>query len=157
MSIHLARRVLLGATVTLGIALSWLSGPASAGSLDVIASFTAKSSQLDVATYADPNQKVSKVGLLGISHSDSIAFNAADWKALIELVHKAAAEAPSAAWTVVGSLKDTATDVSTFTVSSGPGLRFVISSAKAGTVSHILPKADIPRLEKALLQVRDNL
>jgi hypothetical protein len=154
MSTHIIRRALL---VALGVAASLIAWPALAGSLDVIASFTNKPSQLDVATYTDPNQKPSTVGLLGISHSNSIAFGAADWKALIDLVRKAAAEAPSTAWTVVGSLKDTATDVSTLTVSSGPGLRFVISSAKGGTVTHILPKADIPRLEKALLQVRDNL
>jgi hypothetical protein len=154
MSTHIIRRALL---VALGVAASLIAWPALAGSLDVIASFTNKPSQLDVATYTDPNQKPSTVGLLGISHSNSIAFGAADWKALIDLVRKAAAEAPSTAWTVVGSLKDAAKDVSTLTISSGPGLRFVISSAKGGTVTHILPKADIPRLEKALLQVRDNL
>jgi hypothetical protein len=154
MSTHIIRRALL---VALGVAASLIAWPALAGSLDVIASFTNKPSQLDVATYTDPNQKPSTVGLLGISHSNSIAFGAADWKALIDVVRKAAAEAPSTAWTVVGSLKDAAKDVSTLTISSGPGLRFVISSAKGGTVTHILPKADIPRLEKALLQVRDNL
>ena len=38
-----------------------------------------------------------------------------------------------------------------------PGLRFVISSAKGGSVTHILPKTDIARLEKALQQVGDRL
>jgi hypothetical protein len=151
MSIHIIRRALLGAFIALGVALS-IAGPALAGSLDVAASFTAKGSQLDVATYTDPNQKPSMVGLLGISHSNSIAFGADNWKSLIDLVHKAAGT-NSAAWTDVGSIKDVSKDVSTLTVSSGPGLRFVISSAKGGTVTHILPKTDIPRLEKALQQV----
>jgi hypothetical protein len=146
MSTQLVRRALL---VVLGVAASLIAWPVSAGSLDVVASFTTKPSQLDVATYTDPSQKPAKVGLLGISHSNSIAFGAADWKSLIDLVHKAAAASaatPQAAWTVAGSMKDVSRDVSTLTVSSGPGLRFVISSAKAGTVTHILPKTDIPRL-----------
>ena len=147
------RRALLGALVTAGLAASLIDRPALAGSLDVVASFTAKASQLDVATYSDPNQRPSTVGLLGISHSNSIAFGAEQWKSLIELVHKAAATPAPAAWTEVGSMKDVSKDVATLTVSSGPGLRFVISSAKGGTVTHILPKTDIPRLEKALQQV----
>ena len=157
MPIPIVRRALLGALVTAGLAASLIAGPASAGSLDVVASFTAKASQLDVATFTDPNQKPSTVGLLGISHSNSIAFGADQWKSLIELVHKAAAASAPAAWTEVGSMKDVSKDVATLTVSSGPGLRFVISSAKGGSVTHILPKADIARLEKALQQVGDRL
>jgi hypothetical protein len=156
MPIPIIRRALLSAAVMLGLAASLIAGPALAGSLDVVATFTAKSSQLDVATYTDPNQRPSKVGLLGISNSNSIAFGADNWKSLIDLVHKAAGT-NSAAWTDVGSMKDVSKDVSTLTVSSGPGLRFVISSAKGGTVTHILPKADIARLEKALLQVSESL
>ena len=151
------RRALLGALVTAGLAASLIDRPALAGSLDVVASFTAKASQLDVATYSDPNQRPSTVGLLGISHSNSIAFGAEQWKSLIELVHKAAAAPAPAAWTEVGSMKDVSKDVATLTVSSGPGLRFVISSAKGGSVTHLLPKMDIARLEKALQQVGDRL
>ena len=151
------RRALLGALVTAGLAASLIDRPALAGSLDVVASFTAKASQLDVATYSDPNQRPSTVGLLGISHSNSIAFGAEQWKSLIELVHKAAATPAPAAWTEVGSMKDVSKDVATLTVSSGPGLRFVISSAKGGSVTHLLPKTDIARLEKALQQVGERL
>jgi hypothetical protein len=157
MPIPILRRALPGALVAAGLAASLIAGPASAGSLDVVASFTAKTSQLDVATYSDPNQKPSTVGLLGISHSNSIAFGADQWKSLIELVHKAAASSAPAAWTEVGSMKDVAKDVATLTVSSGPGLRLVIASAKGGSVTHILPKADIARLEKALQQVGERL
>ena len=151
------RRALLGALVTAGLAASLIDRPALAGSLDVVASFTAKASQLDVATYSDPNQRPSTVGLLGISHSNSIAFGAEQWKSLIELVKKAAAAPAPAAWTEVGSIKDVSKDVATLTVSSGPGLRFVISSAKGGSVTHLLPKTDIARLEKALQQVGERL
>ncbi len=156
MLIHIIRRALLGAFVALGIALS-IAGPAAAGSLNVVASFTAKTSQLDVATFADPNQKPSTVGVLSISHSNTIALGADNWKSLIDLVHKAAAATAPAAWTEAGSIKDVSKDVATLTVSSGPGLRFVISSAKGGTVTHILPKTDIARLEKALQQVSESL
>ena len=150
MSIAIIRRALLGAAVPLGLAASAISWPTAAGSLNVVASFTAKTSQLDVATFADPNQKPSTVGLLSISHSNTIALGAGDWKSLIDLVHKAAAATAPAAWTEAGSIKDVSKDVATLTVSSGPGLRFVISSAKGGTVTHILPKADMARLEKAM-------
>ena len=155
MSIPIVRRALLGAALPLGLAASSIVRPASAGSLNVIASFITKSSRLDVATFADPNQKPSTVGLLSISQTNAVALGAADWKSLIDLVHKAAAApAPaSAAWTETGSVKDVSKDVATLTVSSGPGVRFVISSAKGGTVTHILPKSDIARLEKALAQV----
>jgi hypothetical protein len=98
---------------------------------------------------------------LSISQSNAVALGAADWKSLVDLVHKAAAAAAtataSAAWTEAGSIKDVSKDVATLTVSSGPGVRFVISSAKGGTVTHILPKSDIARLEKALAQVSDAL
>ncbi len=161
MSIPIIRRALLGAALPLGLAASSVPGPASAGSLNVIASFTAKTSRLDVATFADPNQKPSTVGLLSISQSNAVALGAADWKSLVDLVHKAGAAAASAtasaAWTEAGSIKDVSKDVATLTVSSGPGVRFVISSAKGGTVTHILPKSDIARLEKALAQVSDAL
>ncbi len=161
MSIPIIRRALLGAALPLGLAASSIVRPASAGSLNVIASFTAKTSRLDVATFADPNQKPSTVGLLSISQTNAVALGAADWKSLIDLVHKAAAAAAtppaSAAWTEAGSIKDVSKDVATLTVSSGPGLRFVISSAKGGTVTHILPKSDFARLEKALAQVSDAL
>jgi hypothetical protein len=161
MSIPIIRRTLLGAALPLGLAASSVPGPASAGSLNVIASFTAKTSRLDVATFADPNQKPSTVGLLSISQSNAVALGAADWKSLVDLTHKAAAAAAtataSAPWTVVGSVKDASKDVATLTISSGPGLRFAISSAKGGTVTHILPKSDIARLEKALAQVSDTL
>ena len=151
------RRARHGARGTAGLAASLIDRPALAGSLDVVASFTAKASQLDVATYSDPNQRPSTVGLLGISHSNSIAFGAEQWKSLIELVKKAAAAPAPAAWTEVGSMKDVSKDVATLTVSSGPGLRFVISSAKGGSVTHLLPKTDIARLEKALQQVGERL
>jgi hypothetical protein len=159
MSIPIIRRTLLGAALPLGLAASSILGPASAGSLNVIASFTAKISRLDVATFADPNQKPSTVGLLSISQTNAVALGAADWKSLVDLVHKAAAATATApaAWTETGSIKDVSKDVATLTVSSGPGLRFVISSAKGGTVTHILPKSDIARLEKALAQVSDAL
>jgi hypothetical protein len=156
MSIPIVRRALLGALVAPGLATALIAGPASAGSLDVVASFTAKVSQLDVATFTDPNQK-STVGLLNISHSNAIVLGADRWKSLVELVHKAAAATAPAAWTEVGSIKDVSKDTATLTLSSGPGLRFVISSAKGGTLTHILPKADIARLEKALQQVGDRL
>ena len=154
MSTHIIRRALL---IALGITVSLIAWAALAGSLNVVASFTAKTSQLDVATFADPNQKPSMVGVLSISHSNTIALGAGDWKSLIDLVHKAAAATAPAAWTEAGSIKDVSKDVATLTVSSGPGLRFVISSARAGSVSHILPKADVARLEKALAQVGDAL
>ena len=93
MSIPIIRRALLGAALPLGLAASSIVGPASAGSLNVIASFTAKTSRLDVATFADPNQKPSTVGLLSISQTNAVALGAADWKSLIDLVHKAAAAA----------------------------------------------------------------
>jgi plastocyanin len=152
----------LSAALPLGCAASSIVGPAAAGSLNVIASFTAKTSRLDIATFADPNQKPSTVGLLSISQTNAVALGAADWKSLIDLVHKAAAAAAatapaSAAWTEAGSIKDVSKDVATLTVSSGPGVRFVISSARGGTVTHILPKSDIARLEKALAQVGDAL
>ena len=131
MLITIVRRALLGTLVALAIAASWTAGTAAAG-LNVVASFTAKSPSSTSQPFRREPEAIDG-RLLSISNSNAIALGAADWKSLIDLVHKAAAATARAAWTVVGSIKDVSKDVATLTVSSGPGLRFVITSARGGT------------------------
>ena len=157
MSIPIVRRALLGALVTAGLADVFDRRPRLGGQPRCRRLVHGEGLAARRRDLYRSESEPSTVGLLGISHSNAIALGADQWKSLIELVHKAAAATAPAAWTEVGSIKDVSKDVATLTVSSGPGLRFVISSAKGGTLTHILPKADIARLEKALQQVGDRL
>ena len=147
--------------VLVGLALLAPPARAADGKLVVIETFTKGNTELMVAHYTDPNVEPAKsrVGLVGIAspNRNSFAFNHAEWLKLIALCTKAAA-VKSATWTQVGTMSETGTtDVSQLTLSAGPGLSFVISSPKEGTVSFIVPKADVPRLQNGMRQIRDYL
>ena len=61
-------------------------------------------------------------------------------------------------WRTVGSLSEAATsDLSRLTISAGPGIRFIIVSAKEGAVTYSLSRADVARFQRALVRVRDFL
>jgi hypothetical protein len=131
------------------------------GRLEIVATFTAGSAELSVAHYTEPAGPAStgRVGLIGIAapNRNSFAFSPAEWARLIDLCDKAAAVA-STGWTEVGALRELGTaDPSRLTVRAGPGVKFEISSPKAGMVSHVVAKAELPRLRKAFDQVRDYL
>jgi hypothetical protein len=131
------------------------------GKLAVVERFADKNTVLAVAHYTvagAPTTK-GKVGLLTIATPDanSFAFNLAEWNSLIALCDRATS-LQSADWIVVGTMIETGTsDVSHLTVSSGPGLNFVITSPKGGPVAHVLPKAEFSRFQKALRDVQDYL
>jgi hypothetical protein len=131
------------------------------GKLAVIEKFASANTELMVAHFNDPGAPKGKgrVGLLAIAtpSRNAFAFNQPEWDKLIELYNKAA-KIDSPAWTVVGTMTETGTsDVSHLTVSAGPGMNFVITSRKDGTVAHTLPRADFSRLQKALREVKDFL
>lgn len=155
-------RLLAAIAALLIVSLTLLASPLRAqGKLEIVEKFTKGNAELSVAHFTDPSveKSKSKVGLIGIASPsrNSFAFNKGEWTKLIELCQKAIA-IKSAGWTQVGSMTETGTeDVSQLTLSAGPGVSFVISSPKAGTVSYIIQKADLPRLQKGLLQVRDYL
>ena len=48
-------------------------------------------------------------------------------------------------------------DVSHLTVSAGPGVNFVVTSPKGGTVAHVVQEAEFSRFQKALRDVQDYL
>jgi hypothetical protein len=48
-------------------------------------------------------------------------------------------------------------DVSHLTVSAGPGVNFVITSPKDGTVAHVVPMVEFSRFQNALREVHDYL
>jgi hypothetical protein len=129
---------------------------------DIVAKFQVGGLQLDVATFADPDSAApdNKVGLIGIANStlrNSISFHRNEWVSLIEIWARAVA-VQSEIWTVVDSMTEAGTgDDSRLTVSAGPGVRFVIASAKEGAVSYNLSRADAVRFERALNRVRDLL
>ena len=80
-----------------------------------------------------------------------------EWLSMIDLWNKSIV-VQSANWKVIGTMteKET-TDVSQLTVSAGPGVSFMITSPKSGTVSYALDRKDAARFDKAILQVRDYL
>jgi hypothetical protein len=144
--------------------LSLVLGPSplrAEGKLAVVERFADRNTVLAVAhfTVAGAPTAKGKVGLLTIATPDanSFAFNLAEWKSLIALCDRAA-KVQSEKWTVVGTMTETGTsDVSHLTVSSGPGVNFVITSSKGGTVAHVLPEAEFSRFQKALRKVQDYL
>jgi hypothetical protein len=118
--------------------------------------FIVGQSELDVATYTDEGNKIALLGIAGTKRI-SMAFSKQEWVPLINLWTKAK-NTQSAAWTVIGTMKETGTeDPSRLTMSAGPGVRFAISTPKKGTMIYTLPTADAARFERALLGVKDYL
>jgi hypothetical protein len=150
----------LGTLLAIGLMLS--TSPLRAeGKLDTIEAFSSGKAEMIVATYYDPatGDASKKVGLIAIGapRRNSFAFDRDEWTRLIALCDKAIA-VQAATWTSAGTMTETGTtDVSKLSVSAGPGVRFVISSPKGLTVTYVLQKADAPRFQKALRQVRDFL
>ena len=137
------------------------TSPRAEGKLAVVERFADRNTVLAVAHYTvagAPTGK-GKVGLLTIATPDanSFAFNLTEWKSLIELSGRAI-KVQSRDWTVIGTMTETGTsDVSHRTVSAGPGVNFVITSSKGGTVAHVLPEAEFSRFQNALREVQDYL
>ena len=131
----------------------------AAGKLDVVAKFQHTNLELDVATYTDPDSKPSKIGLLGLaagSVRNSFAFNAQEWPQLIAAVAKAAkGQSAGNDWAVVAELTEVGTsDVSHLVISAGPGIRFALNSSKGASLTYVIAKSDIPRLQQGLIRVR---
>jgi hypothetical protein len=146
--------IILAASLALSI-----SPLLAAGKLDVVAKFQQANLELDVATYTETESKPSKVGLLGLAAGtfrNSFAFNAQEWPNLIAAVAKAAkAQSAGNNWTVVAKLTETGTtDVSHLVVSAGPGIRFALNSQKGASLTYVIAKSDIPRLQQGLIRVR---
>ena len=151
-----------GLIIVLTVSLSLFTWPLQAGvQLDIVAKFQNADLELDVVTVIDSEVEASrsKVALLGIANPSrsSFSFRLEEWLLLVELWTKAV-KAQSGSWKVVGSMAEMETsDVSHLTVSAGPGVKFVISSPRKGTVTYLLPKDDMAGFEKALYQVKDFL
>jgi hypothetical protein len=131
------------------------------GKLTIVERFADSDTVLTVAhfTVAGAPTAKGKVGLLTIATPDAnaFAFNLTEWTSLIALCDRAT-KVRSRDWTVVGTMTETGTsDVSHLTVSSGPGVNFVITSSKGGSVAHVLPEAEFSRFQKALSDVQDYL
>ncbi len=131
------------------------------GKLTIVERFADSETVLTVAhfTVAGAPTAKGKVGLLTIATPDAnaFAFNLTEWTSLIALCDRAT-KVRSRDWTVVGTMTETGTsDVSHLTVSSGPGVNFVITSSKGGSVAHVLPEAEFSRFQKALSDVQDYL
>jgi hypothetical protein len=159
---RLIRIPIYGLIIVLTVGLSLFTWPLQAGvQLDIVAKFQNADLKLDVVPAIDSEVEASrsKVALLGIANParSSFSFRLEGWLLLIELWTKAV-KAQSGSWKVVSSMAETETsDVSHLTVSAGPGVKFVISSPRKGTVTYVLPKDDMAGFEKALYQVKEFL
>ncbi|HEY1475080.1 MAG TPA: hypothetical protein VGF53_13470 [Pseudolabrys sp.] len=148
--------VALALSFALPVLPSWAEGK-----LVVVEKFSKGNTELKVAHYTEPAalKDMQKVGLIGIASPtrNSFAFDSADWNKFIAICAKAAA-VRSATWTVVGTMSESGTsDISQITISSGPGMNFVITSPKVGTVAYALSPADFSRFQKGLLRVKSYL
>ncbi len=145
-------RLILYAVFAL-VVLAFISPLYAAGKLDIVRKFTKGNTELKVATFTE---NAERVGLIGIASParNSFAFKLKEWQMLIGLCTKAS-KIKSATWTEVGSMSETGTvDVSHLTVSAGPGMNFVITSPKKGTVSYAIQTPDYPVLLAALQKVK---
>jgi hypothetical protein len=156
-------RSLSSGLIVLVASLALLVSPLLAkGKLDIIAKFQQSSLELAVATYTDADATPGKVGLVGLTAGqvkNSFAFDGPQWASLIDLIAKAAkAQSTGNTWAVIGELTESeTTDVSHLVISAGPGIRFALNSPKGASLTYMLPKSDIPRLQQALGRVRQYL
>ena len=133
--------------IILAASLALLISPLlAAGKLDVVTKFQQPNLELDVATYTEPENKPSKIGLLGLAAGtvrNSFAFNAQEWPNLIAAVAKAVkAQSMGNNWTVVAELTEVGTtDVSHLVISAGPGIRFALILKMAQVSLMSLPRA----------------
>lgn len=158
MGLRLAR-LIAGLMAALMLTASPL--PAADRKLVTVETFSNSGAKLLVGHFTLPNveKSQSKVGLIGIAspNYNSFAFDYEEWLELIELAKKAI-DTKSTSWTIIGSMSETGTeDVSELTVSGGPGLNLMITSRKAGTAVYGMDKADLPRFQKGLGEVKEYL
>jgi hypothetical protein len=112
---------------------------ARADGLAIIGHYTSgDGSSFDIATYSE---KGDTVGILGIGHKVSIAFDKDEWKSMIAIWRKAN-RTQSNSFQFIGTYKETGTTYkSLLTVAAGPGVQFTIND-KAGTFIYVLPRSD---------------
>jgi hypothetical protein len=159
-------RRLSSVLIILAASLGLLTSPLlAAGKLEFVEKFKQGRLELNVATYTEPDAstgKLGKIGLLALAAGtlrNSFASDGPQWPKLIALIDKAAkAQSAGNKWTVVGEISETGTsDVSHLVVSAGPGIRFALNSPQGASLSYVLPRSDIARLQQAMGQVRQFL
>jgi len=154
------RTPLLSALCVAVVATFAMNSAQAEGKLNTVEQFKLGNSELAVTTYIEQDKSATtKVGLLSIASPsrNSFAFKLDAWLSMIALWNKAIV-VQSANWKVIGTMTEQeTTGVSQLTISAGPGVSFMISSPKSGTVSYALDRKDAGRFDKAVLQVRDYL
>jgi len=156
---QLSRRFSCGLLVV-AASLALLASPLLAkGTLDIIEKFQQADTELDVATYTEPDKQPSRIGLLGLKLGtvrNSFAYNLDEWQTLIDLTAKAAkAQSGGGNWTVIGAMTEKGTtDVSHLVIAAGPGIRFALNSPAGASLTYVLASGDIPRFEQALGRVK---
>ena len=141
--------------VALATAFCLIAAPLSAeDKLDFVEKFRTGSLELGVATYG-PKDRVGLLGLRDGSQENSFAFSPEEWQTFIDLVAKAASQSAGSHWSLVGDMTETSTrDVSHLVISAGPGIRFAVNSPKGPSLTYLIGKSDISRLQQALSKVR---
>jgi hypothetical protein len=148
--------------LTIGLVLS-VSGAHAGGKTAVVDVLTNGTSMLRITIYTNPDIRypnLRQFAVIAIAEGvriNSIAFDAADWSTMMTLWNKAVA-AQSATWKGVGAFTDTSgADSSTLNLKAGSGVTFAVSSPTKGTVTYVLPRADLNRLGADLLKVKTSL
>jgi hypothetical protein len=122
--------------------------------LDFVEKFRTGDLELGVATYG-PKDRIGLLGLRAGSQENSFAFSPEEWQTFIDFVAKAASQSAGSAWSLVGDMTETNTrDVSHLVISAGPGIRFAVNSPKGPSLTYVIGKSDISRLQQALSKVR---
>ena len=144
----------LTAVLVIGLSLC-AAATAQAGDLNIRGRFVNAGVELDVATYAAPNDKgvEERVLLLAIKspgHAISVALDRTELPKLQALWGQAQ-NAQSDEWRYVGDFTESGTsDVSHLKVSAGPGVRYIIESPAKGASTADLAPSDMKAFGSAL-------
>ena len=144
----------------LAVGLVLFAAPAlAAGKLGFAGKFDYGATEVDLATYAETDDKgvESRVGLVGLrvgTTKNSAALDRSEWPTLLALWSKAKT-LQSDTWVYVGDFTESGTsDVSHLKVFAGPGVRIIVESPAKGAFTVEIKRSDMPAFEAALMQVK---
>ena len=130
----------------------------AAGKVVLIDKFINGTGTMTMMTYFDPSLKIDrKIGIIVVLHEgaeNSVAVAQDDVQSFMNLWLKAVT-LQSGSWQDVGQFNDAAH--SKLAMRAVPGVSFVISSPAKGSVTYLVPRADMDRFTAALRKMQASL
>lgn len=129
----------------------------AADGLNTVAQFAGGDSELDVQTYEKDGKKAAILEMVAGSQRASFVLDAQTGEQFYEIWTKAKTF-QAGSWYQVGTVAESrAANASIITVSAGIGVRMVLSDAKQGLFTHVLPREEMAPFDEALQKAFDFL